>query len=257
MTSEFANYPSLIDRPILVTGGGSGIGASMVRRLAEIGAKVGFIDINETESTALIETLAKEPVKHKPVFQLADVTSHDQLLTAIDALTKATGPFLGLVNNAANDMRHDIESVTPDFWQKSFAVNLDHQFFIAQHLLPDMKATGGGSIVNMGSMSWHVGVENLSSYMAAKAAVEGLTNGMARDLGPERIRVNCVVPGMIRTQRQIDLWLTEDAEKEVFNSQCLREFIDPVYVANMVAFLLSDDARMCTSGTYPVHAGWI
>lgn len=253
----FAMYPSLEDRAILVTGGGSGIGASIVARLCACGAKVGFVDIDEAASDALVAQLRENGVRHAPVFSATDITDIDAFKAAIADISAATGPITGLVNNAANDTRHDISDVTPESWRKAMAVNLDHQFFAAQAVAEGMKAAGGGSIVNMGSMSWRVGVDRLSSYVSAKSAVEGLTNGLARDLGPNRIRVNCITPGFVKTARQVKLWLTPEMEAQVFASQCLPEFIEPDDVANLVAFLLADDSRMCTSGVFPVNGGWI
>jgi D-xylose 1-dehydrogenase len=162
-----------------------------------------------------------------------------------------------LVNNAANDARHKIEEVTPTGWRAKMAVNLDHQFFAAQTLVPGMRARRRGSIINMGSCSWRLGLGDLSAYVTAKAAIEGLTNGLARELGPDGIRVNCIIPGFIKTERQVKLWLTPELEKIVLDGQCLKELIEPAYVANLVAFLAADDSRMCSSGTYAVDGGWI
>lgn len=255
--NDFAEYPSLKDRSILVTGGGSGIGASIVARLSRCGAKVGFVDIDEDAGRALLADLGKLDLRHSPTFRRADITDLTGFKEAIAEIAGVTGPIVGLVNNAANDTRHDISEVTPDRWRKAMAVNLDHQFFAAQAVAAGMKAAGGGSIVNMGSMSWRVGVERLSAYVTAKAAVEGLTNGLARDLGPDRIRVNCITPGFVKTPRQEELWLTPELEATVFANQCLPDFIHAEDVANLVAFLLADDARMCTSGVFPVNGGWI
>lgn len=257
MQLDFATYPSLVGRPILVTGGGSGIGASIVARLARNGARAGFLDIDKASSEALCDSLKGSEVMHRPVFRTTDITDLNALRAAISEITEETGPILGLVNNAANDTRHAISDVTPEFWRMAFSVNLDHQFFAAQSVVEGMKTAGMGSIINMGSMSWRVGIDNLSAYVSAKSAIEGLTNGLARELGPHGVRVNCITPGFVKTERQVKLWLTPELEQEVFASQCLKEFIEPDYVANMVAFLLSDDARMCTSGVFPVNAGWI
>lgn len=253
----FATYPSLEDRAVLVTGGGSGIGASIVARLCACGAKVGFVDIDAAAGEALVAHLSESGVRHAPVFSAADITDIEAFKEVIAGISAVTGPITGLVNNAANDTRHEINEVSPDSWRKAIAVNLDHQFFAAQAVAEGMKAAGGGSIVNMGSMSWRVGIDRLSAYVSAKSAVEGLTNGLARELGPDRIRVNCVTPGFVKTERQVKLWLTPELETQVFESQCLPDFINAEDVANLVAFLLADDSRMCTSGVFPVNGGWI
>lgn len=257
MQEKFGIYPSLADRVVLVTGGGSGIGASIVRRLAELDAQVAFIDIDQVASADLCEQIASTSCKHFPIFEVVDVTDLVAFQSAIARIEEKTGPIFGLVNNAANDTRHSVEDLTTQAWKCAMSVNLDHQFFAVQSVLPAMKKAGQGSIVNMGSMSWRVGVEKLSAYVSAKAAVEGLTNGLARDLGADGIRVNCVTPGFIKTERQTKLWLDTELEEEVMRGQCLKEFIEPDYVANLVAFLLADDSRMCTSGVYPINGGWI
>lgn len=254
---SFAQYPSLQDRAVLVTGGASGIGASIVARLCAIGARVGFIDIDENCACELCVHMEQAGATHVPVFRSADITNPDSFQVAISEIANEIGPITGLVNNAANDTRHEISEVTPDSWRRAMSVNIDHQFFAAQAVAEAMKAAGGGSIINMGSMSWRVGVERLSAYVTAKSAAEGLTNGLARELGPHRIRVNCITPGFVKTERQTKLWLTPELEQQVFDSQCLPDFIEAEDVANLVAFLLADDSRMCTSGVFPVNGGWI
>ncbi len=254
---EFAHYPSLRDRPVLVSGGGTGIGAAIVTRMAQLGAHVAFVDIDADASGKLCAHLAASDVAHPPQFRRVDVTDIDALQDAIAGLQDLIGGFRVLINNAANDQRHRAAEVTPSFWRDRMAVNLDHQFFAAQAVAPAMQASGGGSIINMGSCSWRLGLGELSAYVTAKAAIEGLTNGLARDFGSSNIRVNCIVPGFIKTERQEKLWLTPELETIVLDGQCLPELIDPTYVANMVAFLASDDARMCSSGAYTVDGGWI
>ncbi len=256
-TTEFASYPSLVDRPILVTGGGSGIGAAIVQRMTGLGARVGFVDIDAAAGAALVAALAQTAPRHLPVFRALDITDLGALKTGVAGIMEQTGPIRGLVNNAANDTRHAIGEVTPQSWRAALQVNLDHQFFAAQAVADAMKSAGGGAIVNMGSMSWRVGLDNLSAYVTAKSGIEGLTNGLARELGPDRIRVNCVTPGFVRTERQVRLWLTPELEREIHAGQCLPDLIEPEDVANLVAFLLADDSRMCTSGVFPVNGGWI
>lgn len=255
--AESARYPSLVDRAVLISGGGSGIGAAIVQHFALQGARVVFIDIDEAAANQLSEAILKLEVKHQPIFRQVDVTDLETLKSTIADLGTQCGGFTVLVNNAANDQRHSIEEVTPAFWRDRMAVNLDHQFFAAQAVVEQMTTNGGGVIINMGSCSWRLGLGELSAYVTAKAAIEGLTNGLARELGANKIRVNCVIPGFIKTERQIKLWLTPELEKIVMDGQCLKELIEPRYVANLVAFLASDDAAMCSSGTYAVDGGWI
>ncbi|MCJ8322573.1 MAG: SDR family oxidoreductase [Rhizobiales bacterium] len=254
---EFGSYPSLQGRTILVTGGGSGIGASIVTRFAALGARVAFIDIDEEASHTLIKSIEKTNVDYSPLFRGVDIKNLDKLTSAIKELETEIGSFQVLVNNAANDTRHSIEDVTPETWRDALSVNLDHQFFAVQAVIKGMKKAGGGSIINMGSMSWRIGLDQLSAYVTAKSAIEGLTNGLARELGPDNIRVNCITPGFIKTERQVKLWLTPELEKIIYDGQCLKELIEPEYVANLVAFLASDDSRMCTSSVFAVNGGWI
>lgn len=256
-TGTYATYPSLRDRRILVSGGGSGIGAEIVRGLAHQGARLAFVDIDEAASASLVEQLKTEKVTHPPLFTKVDVGDIAAYRLAISEFDEALGGFDVLVNNAANDQRHSIEEVTPEFWRDRMSVNLDHQFFAAQAAAAGMRSRGHGVIINMGSCSWRLGLDQLSAYVTAKAAIEGLTNGLARELGPSGIRVNCVIPGFIKTERQVKLWLTPELEKTIYDGQCLKQLIEPEYVSNLIAFLASDDARMCTSGTYTVDAGWI
>jgi D-xylose 1-dehydrogenase len=255
--SHFASYPSLKDRGVLISGGATGIGATLVTVFAQQGARVCFIDVAEDAAVALIDEIGRGGVIHTPVYGAVDVTDLDACISVIGALDEQLGGIDVLVNNAANDARHKIEEVTPAIWRAKMAVNLDHQFFAAQTLVPGMRKRGRGSVINMGSCSWRLGLGDMSAYVTAKAAIEGLTNGLARELGPDGIRVNCVIPGFIRTERQMRLWLTPDLERIVLDGQCLKTLIDPEYVANLVAFLAADDSRMCSSGTYTVDGGWI
>ncbi|MEI7713035.1 MAG: SDR family oxidoreductase [Rhodospirillales bacterium] len=249
-----AIYPSLRDRAVFVTGGASGIGAAEVTAFARQGAKVAFVDIADEAATALCRSL-REAGHPEPFFQHCDLTDIPALQTAIAAAGAQLGPITALVNNAANDQRHTWQDMTPAYWDERMATNLRHQFFAMQAVAPMMKAAGGGSIVNFGSISWHTNSGGMPAYTTAKAAVEGLTKGMARDLGPDGIRVNTVIPGWIMTQRQIDLWLTPDAEADLMKAQCLKEKVYPEDVAKMVLWLASDDSRMCTSQLWVVDGG--
>ena len=256
-SANYATYPTLAGRSVLISGGGSGIGAEIVSHFVRQGSKVAFVDIDTAASEALVCELTEETPAHVPVFHMADVSNLDDYIEIVQTLDAQLGGIDVLVNNAANDQRHSIDEVTFDFWRNRMAVNLDHQFFAAQCVARGMAKRGAGTIINMGSCSWRLGLGNLSAYVTAKAAIEGLTNGLARELGPDGIRVNCVIPGFIKTERQVRLWLTQKLKQTVLDGQCLKELIEPAYVANLVAFLASDDARMCTSGTYTVDGGWI
>lgn len=250
-----AVFPGLVGKAVIVTGGASGIGAQIVKTLVSQGARVGFIDRTADAGHALAASLQSAAIP--PIFAEMDLTDLDQLESAVPRLIDRLQGADVLVNNAANDDRHALADITPAFWRNRMAVNLDHFIFMSKAVLPAMQRAGGGSIVNMGSCSWRLGLAGMTAYVTAKAAIEGMTNGLARELGPQRIRVNCVIPGFIRTPRQVEKWLTPELEKIIFDGQCLPDFIEAEDVANMVAFLASDAARMCTSGTYTVDGGWI
>lgn len=256
MNPEDARYPSLEGRVVLVTGGGSGIGESVVEHLCAQKARVTFIDIQEGASEALVARIA-ERGHPAPRFIEADLREIEALREAVARVGREDGPIRALVNNAANDDRHKIEDVSVDYWDNRIQVNLRHQFFAAQAVRPQMRDAGGGSIVNLGSVSWMIGEADCIAYVTAKSAVNGLTRGLARELGPERIRVNCVVPGWVMTQRQLDLWVTPEGEKLIDQSQCLPGRVMPHDIARMVLWLASDDSRMCSSQNYIVDAGWV
>jgi NAD(P)-dependent dehydrogenase (short-subunit alcohol dehydrogenase family) len=245
-----AVYPSLRGKRVLVTGGGSGIGAGIVEGFVRQDSDVTFFDIAEDDSRALVERLGG-----RLRFERVDLTRIPDAQAAIARLIEADGAFDILVNNAANDDRHKIEDVTEAFWDDRMAVNLKHLFFCAQSVIPAMKAKGGGAIVNFGSISWHLGMEDLSLYQTAKAAIEGLTRSMARELGSDGIRVTCVVPGNVRTPRQLK-WYTPEGEQEIVDSQCLPGRLHPADVAALVLFLASDDAKLVTGHDYFIDAGW-
>ena len=248
---DFAIYPSLKNKTVFVSGGAQGIGAEIVKAFAAQGAKVAFLDLDETASAALTEGAAG--VEYE-ICDLRDITAMQGALAKL--IDRLGAPHV-LVNNAARDDRHDWKDVTPEFWDERQATNLRHMFFAIQSVAPGMIANGGGSIINMGSNSWWEAGGGFPSYATAKAAVHGLTRTMARDLGDHRIRVNTVVPGWIMTERQKELWATPEALEAHRNRQCLPDLIDPVYVARMVLFLASDDAAMCSANNYMVEAGSI
>ncbi len=189
--------------------------------------------------------------------ETCDLRDIDALRSAFAGLKSRLGPAEVLVNNAARDDRHDWREVTPEYWDDRQNTNIRHQFFAIQAVAPDMIAAGAGSIINMGSNSWFEAGGGFPAYSTAKAAVQGLTRTMARDLGPHRIRVNAVVPGWIMTERQKELWATPEALEKHRQRQCLPDLIDPVYVARMVLFLASDDAKMCSASSFMVEAGSI
>lgn len=250
-----ASYPSLKGRTVLVTGGGSGIGEAIVRRFAEQGSKVGFIDIAKAPSEALTaELTAKGGTVH---YEHADVTDTPALKAAIDRIRAAYGPITVLINNAAHDERHKFLEVTPDYFDERVAVNFKHQYFAAQAVVPDMIAAGGGSIVNFGSVSWLMGSEDLSVYGSMKAATHGFTRMLAREFGKDGIRVNCVLPGWIMTQRQIDLWLTPEGERKIFEMQCLKRKLVPDDLARPILFLASEESGAMTCQTMVVDGGWV
>lgn len=251
-----AIYPSLQGRSVFITGGGSGIGASLVEHFAAQGAKVAFVDIQEGPSQALVQKIAGEG-HPEPLFLKCDLRDIKALRTAIAEAAARNGAILALLNNAAHDERHAIETVEPEYWDDRMAVNLRHQFFAAQAVATGMKEAGMGSIINFGSVSWMVGQGGMPAYTAAKSAVLGLTRGLARDLGPHNIRVNCLTPGWIMTERQISLWLTPEAEAELKQRQCLKRKLYPADVARFALFLAADDSSAMTNQAYVVDGGWV
>jgi D-xylose 1-dehydrogenase len=254
MTQGFASYPSLRDRVVFITGGATGIGAQEVTEFARQGAKVAFVDINNDAAKALVERLRAEGAP-APLFQHCDLKDIASLQVAIAEAARTLGPITVLVNNAANDQRHAWQDLSVAYWDERQQTNLRHQFFAIQAVAPMMKAAGGGSIINFGSISWHTNSGGMPAYTTAKAGVEGLTKGMACDLGPDGIRVNTVIPGWIMTQRQIELWLTPEADALLMQLQCLKQKVMPDDVARLVLWLAADDSRMCTSQLWVVDGG--
>ncbi|KQZ66034.1 3-oxoacyl-ACP reductase [Sphingopyxis sp. Root1497] len=249
-----AKYPSLAGKRVLVTGGATGIGEALVTGFAEQGAHVAFLDMQGDAGAALVERLSGA-VAVAPRFALCDLTDLASLGRNIADLSAEMGDFDILLNNAASDDRHAIGDVTPAYWDERIAVNLRHLFFAAQAVIPGMKAARGGSIVNFGSISWHLALPDLVLYQTAKAAIEGMTRSMARELGADNIRVNTIIPGNVETPRQAQ-WYTPEGEAEIIAAQCLKARIQPADIAAMALFLASDDARMCTGHDYWVDAGW-
>lgn len=250
-----AIYPDLEGKTVIVTGGASGIGASIVAHFARQKARVGFLDMNETATAETVAAIKQAGGVIKA--ELCDLRDVAALQSAIEKLRVDLGPVAVLVNNAAHDERHRTEDVTSAYWDDRIAVNLKHQFFCAQAVLPDMKAAKAGSIINFGSTSWMVGQGGMAAYTAAKSAVLGLTRSLARDFGPYNIRVNAIAPGWIMTQRQIDLWLTPEGEKELLDRQCLKRKLYPEDIARFTVFLASEEASACTNQHYVVDGGWV
>lgn len=253
--SRAAIYPSLAGKRVLVTGGGSGIGEALTEAFVRQGARVAFVDIADEASRSLVERLA-EGTDHAPIYRHCDLTNIDQLRSVISDVVEQFGGVDVLVNNAANDDRHAIADVTPEYWDNRIAVNLRHLFFAAQAVAPSMKQAGGGVILNFGSISWHLALPDIVLYQTAKAGIEGMTRAMARDLGEHGIRVNTIVPGGIKTPRQDMLWHDDSETARILANQCLKERVMPADVAALTLFLASDDARMCTGHDYFVDAGW-
>lgn len=248
-----AIYPSLTGRKVIVSGGGSGIGEAMVEAFVRQGSAVAFVDIQEAPSVELMRRLADAEVP--PQFIACDVTDCIDYSDKIGQLIDRLGGCDVLINNAASDDRHALDDVTSSYWDDRMAVNLKHQFFAAKAVAHAMRAAGGGSIVNMGSISWHLGLKDLVIYQTAKAAIEGLTRSLARELGRDNIRVNTIIPGNVQTPRQMQ-WYSPAGEAEIVAAQCLDGRIQPVDIAAMALFLASDDARYCTAHNYWVDAGW-
>ena len=255
MTSQFAIYPSLRGRRVLVTGGASGIGASIVTHFAQQGSHVGFLDRDAEAAQALLGTLPPDATVR---FEQVDLRDIPALRTAIASLCHALGgSFAVLVNNAARDDRHAIDDVTPEYWDDRIATNLRHQFFCAQSVKDGMIAARQGSIINMSSNSFLLASGGMPAYTAAKSGVIGLTRGLARDLGPYGIRANIVYPGWIMTERQLELWMTPEGEERRRSGQCLPERLYAADVARMVLWLGADDSAMVTARDFVVDGGWL
>jgi len=249
-------FPSLKGRPVFVTGGGSGIGAAIVTAFAQQGARVAFIDVAKEASEALAQQLA-DAGHARPWWRACDVRDVAALQSAIAEAAGALGDFSVLVNNVASDDRHSLESVTPAYYDERIAINERPAFFAIQSVVPGMQRLGAGSIINLGSTGWQGKGTGYPCYAIAKSSVNGLTRGLAKTLGRDRIRINTVSPGWVMTERQIKLWLDAEGEKELQRNQCLPDKLLPHDIARMVLFLASDDAVMCTAQEFKVDAGWV
>ena len=252
---KYARYPSLEDKVVLVTGGASGIGASLVENFAAQGSRAAFLDMDAECAEKLIERLAGG--KHTPMFVKCDLTDISALRAAIQKIEEEAGVVNVLVNNAARDDRHATAEVTPEYWDERMAVNLRHQFFATQAVSPGMTRAGGGSIVNLSSISWIIPSTGLPAYITAKAGIVGLTRTLSRELGGANIRVNCVLPGAIMTERQRRLWMTPEYLAEIMKAQALKRELLPEDVARLVLFLAADDSAAITGQNFIIDGGWV
>jgi len=253
---DAATYPSLLDKAVLITGGASGIGAHLVEAYAEQGAKVAFFDIDADAGQTIADQVGKVS-RNRPVFMPVNLKDIDSIKSAVSELAEQNFQFIALVNNAGNDDRLAAEEVTPEYWDDRFAVNLRHQFFVTQALIPHLTAAGGGSVINMGSNSWMQNASGLICYTTAKSAIEGLTRCLAKELGERRIRVNSIAPGWILTERQLNRAkaIYPDKFNDYLTRQCLKEFLLPPDVARMALWLSADDSRLVTGQTFVVDGG--
>jgi len=255
-TAPFATYPSLRDRVVVITGGASGIGAALVEAFVTNGARVAFLDLQTEPAQQLVQRLLAE-TGSAPHFVPCDLTDIAALQTAFEIIANQLGPVEVLINNAGNDTRHTIEAVTPESWDRTIAVNLKHQFFAAQAVIPGMRKLGRGSILNMSSIAWVIPSTNVPVYVTAKAGIVGMTRTLAHELGRDNIRVNAILPGAIATERQRRLWLTPEYEAEILAAQALKRLILPEEVARLALFLAADDSSAITNQSCVIDGGWV
>lgn len=256
MTGAFATYPSLAGRTAFVSGGATGLGAEFVRQLAAQGVRVGLVDVDEAAGRELARAISADG-HPEPLFLPCDVRDIQALVGAIGEVADRLGTITVLVNNAARDERVRVADVDLERWDDSLAVNLRHHFFAAQAVWPMMRDAGGGSIINLGSISAHIDLLDLPGYITSKAGIEGLTRTLARELGPDGIRVNCIIPGWIMTERQLTHWVTPEAEASIERNQCLPNKLYPDDVARLLLWLAADDSRSCTAQKWVVDGGWM
>lgn len=255
-STEFASYPSLSGRRVIITGGASGIGEALVSAFAEQAARVAILDIQEQAGRQLVQRLSSQGC-NTASFHLCDLTDILALQRVVSEVMDAFDGLDVLVNNAGNDTRHLIEDVTPESWDRMMAINLKQMFFMTQKVIPAMKTAGRGSIINMSSIGWIIPSTKVPVYVTAKAAIIGMTRTLAHELGPHNIRVNSVLPGAILTERQRKLWFTEDYKAEILSRQALKRLLLPDEVARLVLFLAASDSSAITSQSYVVDGGWI
>jgi D-xylose 1-dehydrogenase len=252
----FARYPSLVDQVAFVSGGATGLGAEFVTQLAAQGARVAFVDLDEQSGESLANAIeaSGDPA---PLFLGCDVRDIPALQASIVRAAQHFGPVTILVNNAANDTRDRVDDMTVELWDDRIAVNVRHQFFAAQAVRAGMREAGHGSIINLGSISAHIDLMDLPGYITAKAGVEGLTRTLAREMGPDGIRVNCIIPGWVMTDRQLRDWVTPEALESIARNQCIPGVLYPDDVARLMLWLASEDSRACTAQKWIVDGGWM
>ncbi|WP_234905857.1 SDR family NAD(P)-dependent oxidoreductase [Affinirhizobium pseudoryzae] len=248
------SFPDLRDRGVLITGGGSGIGAAFVRAFCGQGAKVAFIDISETASRALVESLS-ETARHPVLYLKADLRDVDAIKHSVETAALAFGGLGVLVNNAGWDDRHELSAVTEDYWDDNQAINLKQMFFAAQAAAPHLIRDGRGAIVNLSSIAFLLNMGSLPSYAAAKAGILGLTKSLAGRLGPEGVRVNAILPGMVVTERQKELWLTEESIAAMLDRQCLKRTLLAEDMVGPCLFLASSASAGMTAQSIIVDGG--
>jgi NAD(P)-dependent dehydrogenase (short-subunit alcohol dehydrogenase family) len=251
-----ASYPSLRDRVVVVTGGASGIGESIVEAFAMQHSRVAFLDIQDAAADRLIQKIEASGFT-PPVYFHCDLSDVAAIKASVEETLERFNAVDALVNNAGNDSRHSIEEVTAEYWDQTMAVNLKHQFFVAQAIIPSMRQADRGSIINMSSISWAIPSTGLPVYVTAKAAVVGLTRTLAHELGVHNIRVNCIMPGAIQTERQERLWYTESYKAEILARQALKRIIRPAEVARLILFLAAEDSSGITNQSFVIDGGWI
>ena len=253
---NFAHYPSLSGRVVLITGGASGIGEAIVEAFARQNAKVAFLDVQTNAAEALIRRI-NEAGFPGPVFFECDLTDTAALQAAVSRVVDALGDVEVLVNNAGNDTRHAIEEVSSELWDQLIAVNLKQQFFMCQGVIPGMRRLGRGSIINLSSIAWAIPSTNVPVYVTAKAAIVGMTRTLAHELGPHNVRVNCVMPGCIWTERQRRLWFTDAYKAQMLERQALKRLLQPDEVARLILFLAADDSSAITNQCHVADGGWV
>lgn len=245
-------FPDLAEASVFITGGGSGIGAALTEGFLRQGAKVAFV--GRSDYSGFAEEMA-EATGNRPLFLRTDITDTEALRAAIARAAEAHGPVRVLVNNAANDLRHTTEEVTPEFWDEMIAVNLKAYFFAAQAVIPGMREAGGGAIVNFSSVSYMMGNDGYPVYTTANSGINGMTRSLAREFGPDRIRVNALAPGWVLTQAQLDKWATDADLAAHLDQQCLKEHLKPEDIVGAALFLSSKASRMMTGQALVVDGG--
>lgn len=251
--SDLAIFPDLRDASVFITGGGSGIGAALTEGFLQQGAKVAFV--GRSDASAFASEMSEKYNGNKPLFIQCDITDIPALQASIATATKAHGPITRLVNNAANDKRHSTAEVTEEFWDWMLAINLKAYFFAQQAVVDGMKAAGGGSIINFSSISYMMGNAGYPLYTAANSAINGMTRSMAREFGPDRIRVNALAPGWVLTQKQKAMWVTEEGLKAHVARQCLKDTLAPDDIVGGVLFLASNASKMMTGQALVIDGG--